>query len=129
MDCPDCGCLCIKGRCAARVRAKAPGAGVTVQQLFELTATDLGRMFGASRQAISSWFDRGVPAARKSKLYTVLNIGELLARKLKAGRLSAVVRRPASTYGGLSMLQMVEADRHEELLESVRESFNWAATA
>ncbi|HEX9732011.1 MAG TPA: hypothetical protein VGG06_08475 [Thermoanaerobaculia bacterium] len=100
-----------------------------IRQLFELNFVDLGRMFGVSRQAVSSWLDRGVPPDQKPKLFTVLNIGELLGRKLKPGRLPAVVRRPATSYGGLSILQMIEADRHEELLESVRESFYWAATA
>ncbi len=100
-----------------------------IQEFFELTMTDLGRLLGASRQAVSSWLLRGVPPARKPKVYTMLNIAELLERKLKAGRLSAVVRREAVAYGGLSMLQMIEADRHEELLESVRESFDWSATA
>ena len=91
--------------------------------------TDLGRLLGASRQAVSSWLLRGLPPARKPKVYTMLNIAELLERNLKAGRLPAVVRRSAAAYGGLSMLQMIEADRHEELLDSVRESFDWSATA
>jgi len=86
-------------------------------------------MFGASRQAASSWLDRGVPPARKPKLFTVLNVADLLERKLKPGRLPAVVRRTAAAYGGRSMLQQIEADRHEELLASVRESFDWSATA
>ncbi len=85
-------------------------------------------MFGASRQAVSSWLSAGVPPARKPKVYTVLNVAELLERKLKSGRVPAVVRRRADAYDGLSMLQMIKADRHEELLESVRESFDWSAT-
>ena len=100
-----------------------------IQRLFELNLGDLGRLFGVSRQAVSSWLDRGVPPAQKSKLFTVLNIGELLERQLKPGRLPAVVRRSAESYGGLSVLRMIEANRHEELLKSIRESFNWAATA
>ncbi|MCP3958395.1 MAG: hypothetical protein GY719_11130 [bacterium] len=100
-----------------------------IQQLLDLSLTELGRIFGASRQAVTSWLRRGVPAARKPKVLTVLNIAELLERKLKAGRLPAVFRRKAPAYGDRSMQQMVEADRHEDLLLSVRESFDWSTTA
>lgn len=110
-------------------RQEAKTALLRIQHLFELNFSELGRMFGVSRQAVSSWLDHGVPPAQKPKLFTVLNIAELLERKLKPGRLPAVARRPAASYGGLSVLQVIEADRHEELLESTRESFNWAATA
>ncbi len=119
-----------------RLECKKAGSAVEpaspllrIQELFELTETDLGRLLGTSRQAVSSWLARGLPPARKPKVFTMLNIAELLERKLKAGRLPAVVRRQAAAYNGLSMLQMIEADRHEELLESVRESFDWSATA
>ena len=110
-------------------RREAETALLKIQSFFELNFSDLGRMFGVSRQAVSAWPDRGVPPAQKPKLFTVLNIAELLERKLKPGRLPAVVRRTATSYGGLSVLRMIEADRHEELLENIRESFNWAATA
>ena len=99
-----------------------------VQGLFELNNTDLGGIFGTSRQAVSTWLSRGVPPARQPKVYTVLNVAELLERRLKPGRVPAVVRRRAAAYDGLSMLQMIKADRHEELLESIRESFDWSAT-
>ena len=100
-----------------------------IQQLFELDIGELGQIFGVSHRSVSSWRDHGVPTGQKPKLFTVLNTADLLERKLKPGRLPAVVRRPAKSYGGLTALQMIEADRHEELLESIRESFNWAATA
>jgi hypothetical protein len=44
-------------------------------------------------------------------------------------RISQIVRRPADAYGGLSMLQMIEADQHEDLARSAAESFNWGSTA
>ena len=122
----------IKTKVKRRSKAKAKQVDSPlnrVQELFELTQTDLGNIFGASRQAVSSWLSAGVPAARKPKVYTVLNIAELLERKLKPGRVPAVVRRHADAYDGMSMLQMIEADRHEELLESVRASFDWSATS
>ncbi len=100
-----------------------------IQRLFKLTLIEFGGLFGVSRQAVSGWLEEGVPASRMPKVATVLNIAELLERQLKAGRLPAIARRQASAYGGLSILEMIAADRHDELLQRVRASFNWAASA
>ena len=100
-----------------------------IQQLLGLSLTELGHLIGASRQAVSAWFSKGVPAARKSKAVTVLNLAELLERKLKPGRLPAVARKSAMAYGGRSMLEMIEADLQDQLLQEARESFDWAATS
>ena len=100
-----------------------------IQQMFDLSLAELGWLFDVSRQAASSWLAEGVPSARLPKLVTILEIADLLSRQLKPGRLPGVARKPARAYGGLSLLQMIEADRHEELLELVRRSFDWAATA
>jgi hypothetical protein len=56
-------------------------------------------------------------------------LGEWLAQKLRPGLLPGVARRPAAAYQGLTMLAMIEADRHDALLEDVRRSFDWATTA
>ncbi len=39
------------------------------------------------------------------------------------------MRAPAAAYGGRSMLQLIAADRHHELLELVARSFDWATIA
>lgn len=100
-----------------------------VLQAFGLSLTELGELFGVSRQAVTEWLDKGVPAERRSKLQTILSVAELLQRKLRPGRLPAVSRKPAEAYGDLSMLQMIAADRHQELLDDVRRSFEWSTTA
>ena len=96
---------------------------------FELTETELGRLFGVSRQAVGQWRERGVPSARQEKVAAVASICDLLSHRLKPERIPGIARRPADVYGGLSMLEMIERDRHEELRELVRRSFDWAATA
>ncbi len=117
----------------ARLVLEELSAGKTalerVAEILDLTLTDLGRLFGVRRQAILQWVDAGVPAARQGKLGTVLAIAELLERKLRAGRVPLAARRPADAYGGRTMLEMIEADRQEELYRSVRGSFDWSATA
>ncbi len=100
-----------------------------LRELFDLSLTELGELFGTSRQAATRWLHDGLPSSRRAKATTVVALGELLERTLRPGRLPAVVRRPASSYGGRSMLDRIAADEHEELLDEVRESFDWAATA
>lgn len=100
-----------------------------VQELLGLTATELARLFGVSRQAATAWLDQGAPSARLPKLHTVLTIAELLERQLKKGRLPAVIRKPAAVYDSLSILDMIAADRQDEVLAETRRSFDWASAA
>ena len=82
-------------------------------------------MFGVKRQAVEQWEHKGdVPAARREKLANLLSVGEMLERKLIAGRLPLVARRRADVYGGLTMLDMVRADRDSELRELTERAFD-----
>jgi hypothetical protein len=96
---------------------------------FDLSKTELGSLFGVRRQAVDQWLDRGVPPERQEKVQTLVAICDLLERKLKAGRLAGVARRPADAYGGKTMLELIAEDRHRELLELVRDSFDWTSAA
>lgn len=100
-----------------------------VMEIFDLNLTELGGLFGVSRQAALQWLDEGVPSARRGKLGTVLATAELLERKLRGGRVPLVARRTADAYAGRTMLTMIEADQHEDLYRSVRDSFDWSGTA
>jgi len=96
---------------------------------WQLSVTDIARLFGVRRQAVQQWLDGDVPAARLTKLLAILRIADLLERNLLPERIPGVVRTPGEAYAGASMLEMIAADRHEELLESVRRSFDWAWSA
>jgi len=100
-----------------------------VQAALDLNLTELGELFGVSRQAAAQWVGRGVPGDRQAKVATVAAACDLLERKLKPGRLPGIARRPARAYGGRTMLQVIADDDHDWLLDSVRESFDWASTA
>jgi hypothetical protein len=100
-----------------------------LMEAFDLSKSELGKLFGISRQAIDGWLAKGVPSDRQEKLATLLAVTDLLERKLKAGRLPGIARRPAAAYDGQTMLEMTAADRHDELLAKVRESFDWATAA
>jgi len=100
-----------------------------IAETFELTETELGRLFGVSRQAVGQWRDRGVPSNRMTRVTTVAAICDLLGHQLKPERIPGVARRPAEAYGGLSMLDMIERGREDELLRMVRRTFDWASPA
>jgi len=119
-------------RFARVVLAELSGAGTGLERLlaaWQLSVTDAAGLFGVRRQAVQQWLADGVPAARQPKLLTVLQIADLLERNLLPGRVPAVVRASARAYGGASMLQMIAAERHRDLLDMVARSFDWAATA
>jgi hypothetical protein len=100
-----------------------------VADTFGLTETELAGLFGVRRQAIGQWRERGIPSARQAKAATIASTAELLSRQLKPERIPGIVRKPARAYGGLSALEMIERDRHDELHEIVRRSFDWAIPA
>jgi hypothetical protein len=100
-----------------------------IQDVFALSNTELGRLFGVSRQAVGQWRERGVPESRQEKAGTVAAVADLLRHSLKPERIPGAARRPAPAYGGLTMLQMIQRDRHRKLLDLVRASFDWATTS
>ncbi len=100
-----------------------------IQRIFDLNITDLGRLFGVTRQAVAQWQSTEVPAARREKVSTVGSIADLLDSRLKTDRIPGVVRRPATAYGGLSILAMIEENRQDFVSEQVRSSFDWAIPA
>lgn len=100
-----------------------------IRQIFDLSLTELGELFGVSRQAVSQWIETGVPEERLAKLSTVASVADLFERQLTTGRIPGIVRREAELYGGLSALQMIKDDRHLDLLDLTRASFDWAVPA
>jgi hypothetical protein len=98
-----------------------------IQASFALSKTELARLFGVSRQAVDQWRVRGVPGDRQEKAATVAATADLLSHQLKSERLPGIARRPARAYGGMTMLEMIERDRHGELLERVRAAFDWSS--
>jgi hypothetical protein len=96
---------------------------------FGLSFTDAGRLFGVTRQAVSQWLAEGIPADRQAKAATVAQVASILRHYLVPERIPGVARKPARAYGDRSMLDMIAADDHLELLDLTRRSFDWASTA
>lgn len=100
-----------------------------IRDVFDLNYTELGSLFGVSRQGAKDWLERGVPTDRQDKVAAVAATVDLLERKLKADRIPGIARRPADAYDGQTMLELIAQDRHQELLNIIRRSFDWATAA
>jgi hypothetical protein len=118
-------------RCVRRVLSE-PGNEdplARLLRLFKLSKSELGRLFGVSRQAVDGWLAHGVPAERQEKLATLLALADVLERKLKIDRIPGISRRSVEAYGGKTMLELIAEDRQRELLGLVRDSFAWSQAA
>ena len=100
-----------------------------LQEALGLSTAELGNLFSVSRQAIDQWKGRGIPADRRAKVADLLAVVDLLDRKLKPGRLPLVARRPATAFGGRTLLELVMSDEHAQLRETVDRAFDWSTTA
>lgn len=100
-----------------------------LQEALGLSTTELAQVFGVTRQAIEQWKTRGIPADRRSKVADLVAAVDLLDRKLKLGRLPLVARRPATAFGGRSLLELAASDEHAELREKVERAFDWSSAA
>jgi hypothetical protein len=119
-------------RFARVVLRELSGAGTGLERVmaaWELSTTDVARLFGVARQAVQQWLDDGVPPARQVKLLAVLRVAELLDRNLQPERIPAIIRTSAQAYDGRSILEAIAADDHDAILASVERSFDWSSTA
>lgn len=90
---------------------------------WDLNQSDAARVFGVSRQAISKWFDQGVPAERAAAVADLAAATDLLVHHLKRERIPAVVRRPAEGLRGRSLLELLEHSDSAAILEACRRMF------
>ncbi len=93
-------------------------------RLWDVSATQLGRMFGVSRQAESKWLSQGPPADRREQITALGEATDLLDRWVKRERIPAVVRRPVESLGGRSRLDVALAGEIDVLLAELRETFD-----
>lgn len=96
-----------------------------VMRLWHLSRTELGSLFGVSRQAVTKWLQDGIPAERAPQVADVEAITDLLDRYLKRDRIPAVVRRRAPKLGSASLLELVSDGRSAEALELTRRMFTF----
>ena len=100
-----------------------------IRHVFDLNLTQLGDLFGVTRQAVTQWLELGVPEDRLAKVATVSAIADLFDYRLRSERIPGIVRREAPAYEGLTAIEMIKQDRHDALLEIARDSFAWSVPA
>ncbi len=95
-----------------------------LMRLWALSAGDVARIFGVSRQAISKWRHTGIPAERMPAVADLATATDLLDRYVKRERIPAVVRRSAEVLGGRSLLDVALEQKYEEVRVAVTGMFD-----
>ena len=93
-------------------------------RLWDISATQLGQMFGISRQAASKWLADGAPANRRDQVAILGQATDLLDQWVKRERIPAVVRRPIEVLGGRSRLEVALAGEFEALRDELYDTFD-----
>ena len=93
-------------------------------RLWDISATQLGKMFGISRQAASKWLAEGAPAARRDQVAVLGQATDLLDQWVKRERIPAIVRRPVDALGGRTRLDVALTGEFELLRDEVADTFD-----
>jgi hypothetical protein len=93
-------------------------------RLWDISATQLGEMFGISRQAASKWLADGAPAGRRDQVALLGQATDLLDQWVKRERIPAVVRRPVEQLDGRSRLEVALAGEFESLRDELADTFD-----
>lgn len=97
-----------------------------VVRLWDISASQLGQMFGVSRQAATTWLRDGAPAARADQVALLDQANNLLEQWIKRERIPAVVRRPVDQLGGRSRLDVALTGEFELLRDELLNTFDVA---
>lgn len=95
-----------------------------VVRLWDISATQLGQMFGVSRQAAATWLHDGPPAARADQVALLDQATNLLERWVKRERIPAVMRRPVDQLDGRTRLDVALAGDFEALRDELLDTFD-----
>jgi hypothetical protein len=93
-------------------------------RLWDISAAQLGQMFGVSRQAATTWLRDGPPAGRADQVAVLAQSTNLLEQWVKRERIPAVVRRPVEQLGGRSRLDAALAGDFELLRDELLDTFD-----
>ncbi|MEA2001631.1 MAG: hypothetical protein U9N84_07070 [Actinomycetota bacterium] len=97
-----------------------------ILQVWGLSQSEAARRFGVSRQAVAKWLASGVPANRVKAVADYSAATDVLVHYVKSDRIPAMVRRSAPALGESSLLDLLGAGRHRDLLEACRAMFDFS---
>ena len=98
-------------------------------RLWDISAAQLGVMFGVSRQAMAKWLSDGPPAIRRDQVALLDQSTDLLDRWIKRDRIPAVVRRNVDSLYGRTRLDVALAGEFESLRDELTETFDVSRVA
>ncbi len=98
-------------------------------RLWDISAAQLGVMFGVSRQAMAKWLSDGPPAIRRDQVALLDQSTDLLDRWIKRDRIPAVVRRNVDSLDGRTRLDVALAGEFKPLRDELTETFDVSRVA
>lgn len=91
---------------------------------WKLSVGEAADIFGVDRRVVVEWGRSGVPAGHKSALMDLVAATDRLEQRVERDRIPAIVRRPAESLNGYSLLSLAQDGRHAEVREAVDEMFD-----
>jgi hypothetical protein len=89
-------------------RLLGPGDAVSeIQTILGLNTTEVGRLFGVTRQAVDQWQGNGIPAERVADVERIRDVAQVLFEELIPERIPRVVRTPAKGLDGRTILEVL----------------------
>jgi transcriptional regulator with XRE-family HTH domain len=89
-----------------------------VRSTLGLSKTELARLFGVRRQAVDQWA-KGIPADRTAQVNRLVELAQFLQRRLVPARIPQIVRTPAKSLDGQTILQVLAASGVDRIYEYV----------
>jgi hypothetical protein len=103
-----------------------------IREAFDLSETELGSLFGITRQAVSHWRVHGIPPHRSADVARVAELAEYLSREFLAERLPQIVRTPGhdknDALGGRTFLDVMRTDGVMPIYRHLEHLFAYAGT-
>lgn len=95
-----------------------------IRDLWALEEQDLARVFDVSADEIRRWVVDGVPEIHVLHLSDLVVATDTLQGRLRRETVAEIVRRPAPTLQGRSLLQLALAHRYADVRAAVEEWLN-----
>lgn len=108
------------------------GALDEIRATFDLSETELGELFGVTRQAISHWRRHGIPPHRSADVDRVSELARYLAREFAPERLPQIVRTPGrdkrDSLRGRTFLEVLRAEGVMPIYRHLQQLFAYSGT-
>lgn len=106
-------------------RHRARDALSRILSVWGFSQSELARILGVSRQALSKWLYRGLPEERLPLIGDWSAATDILVHYLKRDRIPAVVRRPMEDYDDITLVDLLAKRDGAKLLRACREFFDF----